>query len=132
MDEFVRMNVMVKPDGSLMSIEDYSKLCFGGGEIEVYKNSTYMVIKKFMEDLIWLSIKRIDKEPIHDWRIFREWRDRTMTKELENYKTHALAWLDHSDGKLKTGDRVIIHHTIHRFEKREDGSEYMIEEVGKE
>lgn len=45
------------------------------GREEVWKNSRYqvLVIREVEQDagfpkLIWLSIKRLDKQPIHDWR----------------------------------------------------------------
>jgi hypothetical protein len=42
---------------------------------EVFLNDTYQVLRRDAEvyaegwpEMIWLSIKRIDREPIHDWR----------------------------------------------------------------
>lgn len=69
MKKFKRMNTMVKPDGSEMTVEEYSKTYYHGRPLKVYKNDAYIVHKiDWMDDWWWLSIKRLDRDWIHDWR----------------------------------------------------------------
>jgi hypothetical protein len=95
MDEFKKMNVVRSPAGEVMSIEEFSKLCYNGAEIEVFRNSIYQVIKRVYKgkqaekpNLVWLSIKRIDKEFIHDWRELQEIKNLLVGKECEGLELY--------------------------------------------
>jgi len=89
MEKFKKMNVMVKPDGSEMSLAEYSRLYYHGQTIRVYKNDKYMVIKKEIAgdsgkmELCWLSIKRQDRESIHDWRELQQIKNELVGPEHE-------------------------------------------------
>lgn len=53
-------------------------------EHEIWKNDKYQVHKRsFDEGLIWLSIKRLDREPIHDWRELQEIKNQIIGPEEE-------------------------------------------------
>lgn len=50
----------------------------------VVKNSLYQVELRLAEgDLIWLSIKRLDKQPIHDWRDLQRIKNELVGPECE-------------------------------------------------
>lgn len=89
MEKFRKMNMMIKPDGSEMSIAEYSRLYYDGRAIRVYKNDKYMVIKKEIAgadgkmELCWLSIKRQDRESIHDWRELQQIKNELVGPEHE-------------------------------------------------
>lgn len=51
---------------------------------DVFLNDTYQVIvAKLMEDQVHLSIKRIDRQPIHDWRDLQEIKNQLVGPECE-------------------------------------------------
>jgi len=96
MDKFILQNMMInKKTGQEMTIEEFSKIAFDGGKIEVFRNSTYQVVKRIyvsandaVPGLVWLSIKRIDKESIHDWREFQEIKNELVGKECEGVELY--------------------------------------------
>ena len=94
MDKFVKMNVIRPPNGEEYSIEEYSKMYFNGEPITIHKNDTYQVLTRRlksegdMPDLMWLSIKRIDKESIHDWREFQEIKNQLVGEECEGVELY--------------------------------------------
>ena len=96
MDKFIKMNSMHhKPTNKTMSIALFSKMCYNGAKIEVFRNSTYQVIKRAYKtakdigvSLVWLSIKRIDKEPIHDWRELQEIKNELVGKSCEGVELY--------------------------------------------
>jgi hypothetical protein len=59
------------------------------GTDEIYVNNIYQVyvyrgiIKEGWPELIWLSIKRRDKEPIHDWRHLQRIKNEVIGLENE-------------------------------------------------
>ena len=61
------------------------------GTDECWINSRYMVYvyrgkqvpQELVEDMIWLSIKRLDKEPIHDWRDLQRIKNELVGEENE-------------------------------------------------
>lgn len=56
---------------------------------QVYLNDTYQVLVREAQtpewgsEMFWLSIKRIDKEPIHDWRDLQEIKNMLVGEENE-------------------------------------------------
>lgn len=52
-------------------------------EEEVFRNSTYQVARRNLSKMIHLSIKRIDREPIHDWRDLQEIKNMLTDPEFE-------------------------------------------------
>jgi hypothetical protein len=59
---------------------------------EVYMNDVYMVHVETVESewgkLIWLSIKRLDKESIHDWRDLQEIKNQLVGPENEGVELY--------------------------------------------
>lgn len=52
--------------------------------LERYMNDNYQVVKRpWGGDIIWLSIKRNDKEAIHDWRDLQEIKNQLVGPENE-------------------------------------------------
>ncbi|MDE2096115.1 MAG: hypothetical protein KGL39_02645 [Patescibacteria group bacterium] len=49
-------------------------LCAG----EVYLNDVYQVHRRNFGEMTHLSIKRVDKQPIHDWRDLQEIKNRLV------------------------------------------------------
>lgn len=94
MDTFKEMNVIRQPDGKEFSIEEYSKMFFNGVPIKVLKNDTYQVVTRVLEtvddspNLVHLSIKRIDKEAIHDWRELQEIKNQLVGAECEGVELY--------------------------------------------
>lgn len=93
MDNFEKQDTMRHPDGRSMTIQEFSNFCYNGKPIEVFKNSTYQVIRrdyhsKGKPDLIWLSIKRIDKNPVHDWRELQEIKNLLVGKDCEGLELY--------------------------------------------
>jgi hypothetical protein len=88
MDNFQRMNSMTQ-NGKTISVEEFGKI-LGWKDIEVYKNSTYQVIKRPIPEqgCIHLSIKRIDKDPIHDWRDLQEIKNKLVGEECEGVEIY--------------------------------------------
>ena len=93
MDEFIEQDFMVK-DGIKISKEEFSKIAMDGGLIKVFKNSKYQVIKRVYEakdgasGLAWLSIRRLDREPIHDWRDLQEIKNKLVGRECEGVELY--------------------------------------------
>lgn len=55
---------------------------------ELWKNDTYTVLAREVKtehfpDMIWLSIKRNDREPIHDWRDLQKIKNMIVGEENE-------------------------------------------------
>lgn len=62
---------------------------------EIFVNSKYQVNKRAVPAepngfpaLIWLSIKRRDKEPVHDWRDLQEIKDALVGAENEGFELY--------------------------------------------
>ncbi len=54
-----------------------------------YINDRYQVkVKDVGNELLWLSIKRLDKEPIHDWRDLQEIKNQIVGKECEGVEIY--------------------------------------------
>lgn len=50
----------------------------------IYKNDRYQVnVRELADNITHLSIKRIDKKPIHDWRDLQEIKNQIMGPEFE-------------------------------------------------
>jgi len=92
-DRFKKMTTMIK-NGQPQSIEDFCKEAFGGGTCEVYRNSKYQVIKKQIDtrveesEMVWLSIKRIDREIIHDWRELQNIKNEIVGRYCEGIEIY--------------------------------------------
>jgi len=55
----------------------------------VYKNDTYQVsMRDLGEDFVHLSIKRIDREPIHDWRDLQAIKNELVGEECEGIELY--------------------------------------------
>lgn len=95
MEPFLRVYEMVDKDGNVMTVEEFAKLAYDGGPIEVYRNSKYQCFKRVvhsknpeMPDLIWLSIKLNTKEAIHDWRDLQEIKNMMVGPECEGVELY--------------------------------------------
>ncbi|MFA6971785.1 MAG: hypothetical protein WC208_10340 [Gallionella sp.] len=95
MDKFVIADVMTKPDGTETTVAEFSKVAYDGANIKVYINSKYQVVRrdfpsklKGEPNLVWLSIKRRDKETIHDWRDMQEIKNELVGKECEGVELY--------------------------------------------
>jgi hypothetical protein len=59
---------------------------------QVFLNDIYQVnlrkIETSIGDMIWLSIKRIDKKPVHSWRDFQEIKNRLVGPEHEGVELY--------------------------------------------
>lgn len=51
--------------------------------VPVYRNDVYQVQKREMTEWINLSIRRIDREPIRDWRDMQEIKNQLLGAEVE-------------------------------------------------
>lgn len=51
--------------------------------VAVFRNDVYQVQKREDGDWVSLSIKRIDREPIHDWRDLQEIKNQLLGAEVE-------------------------------------------------
>lgn len=59
----------------------------------VYRNEKYQVSMRDVAapgwpEMIWLSIKRIDKEPIHDWRDLQQIKNELIGPEHEGFELY--------------------------------------------
>jgi len=62
---------------------------------EIWKNDTYQVAKRRIKsndptfpDSIHLSIKRLDKEPVHDWREIQKIKNELVGEEIEMWECY--------------------------------------------
>jgi len=77
--------------GKEISIEEYIKTSHPeASSVEIFKNNKYQVVKSVHESnqegtpsLVWLSIKNINKKPIHDWRDLQEIKNKLVGEECE-------------------------------------------------
>lgn len=96
MNRFKKMTVVVNPkDKSEMPVAEWGKRYFNDPEIEVWKNDSYQVMKRYMKakvkgdpSLIWLSCKRIDRQPIHDWRELQEIKNELVGRYNEGVELY--------------------------------------------
>jgi len=52
--------------------------------VELYLNDVYQVaLRRRSENVVHLSIKRIDREPIHDWRDLQEIKNQLLGQDCE-------------------------------------------------
>lgn len=58
----------------------------------VFRNDTYQVMMKLMlmnkREWVWLSIKRIDRQPIHDWRDLQQIKNELVGEECEGLELY--------------------------------------------
>ncbi len=94
MDDFKEMDTLVSPQGERITVEEFSRRWYNNAPIAVYKNSKYQVIKREIDgeaglpNVVWLSIKRIDKECIHDWRDLQEIKNKLVGEECEGIELY--------------------------------------------
>lgn len=50
---------------------------------EIYLNDVYQVHLRRQKEIVHLSIKRIDRQPIHDWRDLQEIKNQLLGEETE-------------------------------------------------
>lgn len=55
---------------------------------EIWVNDTYQVIKRNRGEMYWLSIKRLDKEPIHDWRHLQQIKNELVGPDNEGIELY--------------------------------------------
>jgi hypothetical protein len=97
MDKFKEVHMMFQPDGTPITMEEYSKLAYNGAKVKVFLNDKYTVaVREYDKDegeahapqLVWLSIKRNDKEPVHDWRDLQEIKNELVGVECEGIELY--------------------------------------------
>lgn len=77
---FAQMTTLISPDGSTRPVE---------AGTNVFKNNHYQVyVYKAAEtppfgNVIWLSIKRLDRKAIHDWRDLQRIKNELLAPEIE-------------------------------------------------
>jgi hypothetical protein len=77
-----------------LSMKEFADKYHAGQETAVYRNSKYQVVKRVIKannkgcDLIHLSIKRLDKEPIHDWRDLQEIKNEIVGRYNEGMELY--------------------------------------------
>jgi hypothetical protein len=62
----------------------------------IWINDKYQVVRKLLPakeqnliaDVYWLSIKRLDKEPIHDWRDLQQIKNELVDPEIEMWECY--------------------------------------------
>ena len=80
MDKFIQVQIDLQKEGT--------------AEGKVYINSQYQVILRKggelhgLPEIVWLSIKRRDKEPIHDWRDLQEIKNQLVGEECEGMEIY--------------------------------------------
>ena len=57
--------------------------CFNDADEIIWVNDKYQVNVTERENHVWLSIKRRDKQPIHDWRDLQEIKNQILGAECE-------------------------------------------------
>jgi hypothetical protein len=66
----------------------------GGGEVKAFGNSTYQVFvrnvppKGDWPEMVWLSIKRNDRDTIHDWRDLQRIKNDVVGEENEGVELY--------------------------------------------
>jgi len=95
MKNFDRAQVIIKPEvikaimkETGMNIEDSTKLMLNQ---EIYMNDVYQVlVRRNDPNVIWLSIKRLDREPIDEnhWRILREIKNLIVGPDYEGMEMY--------------------------------------------
>lgn len=96
MERFTKMDTVISPDGKeQITVHEFAVRYFGGSPIRIYRNSIYQVIKRESgatndkpNQYAWLSIKRIDREPIHDWRDLQEIKNELVGPECEGLELY--------------------------------------------
>lgn len=95
MKPFEKAELYVSPDKRERLLQDLSRVFVMTREEvekklddelkgEVWVNDVYQVVKKTVEDgIVWLSIKRLDKEPCRDWRDFQAIKNQLVGPECE-------------------------------------------------
>lgn len=96
MERFKKMDTVISPDGNeQITVHEFARRHFGGAAIRIYRNSRYQVIKREVgatndrpHQYAWLSIKRLDREPIHDWRDLQEIKNELVGPECEGIELY--------------------------------------------
>lgn len=87
MTKFEKMNTVIDGNGNSMSVDEFRKK--NDKElVDIWKNDTYQVMLYDLGNMIWLSIKRIDKEPIHDWRELQAIKNELVGHENEGFELY--------------------------------------------
>ncbi len=79
--------------GNRYTREEIEKIIDDEFKAEVWINSLYQVNKRnipagLFPELVWLSIKRRDKSPIHDWRHLQEIKNELVGPENEAFELY--------------------------------------------
>ncbi len=93
LEKFIEMEYVVFNDNHKEWIEEIKKR--ESNLIGIYKNNKYQVVKRRIENIedskyniIWLSIKRIDKESIHDWRELQDIKNQLVGEDNEGIELY--------------------------------------------
>jgi hypothetical protein len=93
MNKFLEMDLLINGNGERITVEEAKAK--DPSFLGVFKNDKYQVLKNLLKsemdpkmNIIWLSIKRIDKEPIHDWRDLQEIKNQLVGEENEGLEMY--------------------------------------------
>lgn len=81
-------------DGSRISVTAAEKIIRELKAARVFENSRYLVIVRQLAgngtnpDMVWLSIKRHDQQPIHDWRDLQRIKTELVGAECEGVELY--------------------------------------------
>ena len=71
-----------------VSIEQAQRWVREAKQDRVFRNDKYQVALRDLGEVYHLSIKRIDREPIHDWRDLQEIKNRLVSAECEGVELY--------------------------------------------
>ncbi len=85
--------VLSRPNG--VPIPPEAQVALREGRVEIWANSRYQVqVMRLVKsnptapDMVWLSIKRRDKQPIHDWRELQALKNALVGPECEGVELY--------------------------------------------
>ena len=74
---------LLDTDDKSVAVERITAVVEGEQNNEVYLNDKYQVSLRRLGEIVHLSIKRIDREPVHDWRELQQIKTELVGPECE-------------------------------------------------
>jgi hypothetical protein len=74
---------LLDTDDESIAVQRITSVVEGEQNNEIYLNDTYQVSLRRLGEIIHLSIKRIDREPVHDWRELQQIKTELVGPECE-------------------------------------------------
>lgn len=82
-DKDSALSKLLDTEDEATAIERINTVVEGEQNNEIYLNDTYQVSVRRLGEIVHLSIKRIDREPIHDWRDLQRIKTELIGAECE-------------------------------------------------